>query len=110
MTTFLPLDANGNAIPALRLMDDGAHTINVTDISARNSTAFDANTRVVSLYATGPVYLRFGDSSVTAGSTDHYFPAGVYYDMAVAGPGGKDSHVAALRVDSDCTLYISEKQ
>jgi hypothetical protein len=48
---------------------------------------------------------------VTATESDHYFPQGVYYDLAIG--GGKTAHythVAALRVSSDCTLYISEKE
>lgn len=113
MTTLLPKDADNQAIPALRLKDSGAHNISVTSSSARNSTAFDADTRVVSVYATGPVYLNFGGDSVSATVSDHYFPAGIYYDIAISGGDGKGphhTHVAALRVDQDCVLYISEKE
>ena len=66
MPTFLPEDANDNPIPALRLKSGGAHTIAVSASSARNASAFDTDTRVVSLYATTPVYVAFGDSSITA--------------------------------------------
>ena len=113
MTTLLPKDADDNAIPALRLKDGGAHNIAVTALSAKNTLPFDPETKVISLYATGPVYLKLGDSSVTASNTDHFFPAGVYYDIAVSGGGGKaaqDTYLAAIRADTDCTLYISEKQ
>jgi hypothetical protein len=111
MTTLLPQDADENVIPAVRLRPAGAHSVSVGDESARNATAFAAGTRIVSLYATGPVYLRFGDETVTATDEDHYFPQGVYYDLAIG--GGKVAHythVAALRVTADCTLYISEKE
>ncbi|MBU6234272.1 MAG: hypothetical protein KGQ41_00365 [Alphaproteobacteria bacterium] len=83
-----------------------------TATTARNSTAFSSNTRVVSVYATGAVYLRFGDSTVTATSADHYFPAGVYYDFAIGGGKvGQLTNLAVLRADaSDCTVYVSEKQ
>ncbi len=111
MATFLPTDSENNPIPALRLKSSGAHSISVSGSSARNSTAFDGATRVISLYATGAVYLNFGDVSVTAAATDHYFPAGVYYDVAIGGgKSGHNTHVAALRVTDDCTLYISEKE
>lgn len=113
MTTMLPVDSNDNAIPAVRLKPDGAHTIAVTTLaSAVNETAFDAATRIVSLYATGPVFVRFGgDDTVEAASGDHFFPAGVYYDFAVGGGRvGHYTHVAALGVDADCTLYVSEKE
>lgn len=112
MTTLLPKDADNNTIPALRLRSGGAHTIAAGATSTRNATAFDADTRVVSVYATGPVYLKFGGVSVTATNTDHYFPAGVYYDIAV-GSGSKGplhTHLAVLRADGDCSVYVSEKE
>lgn len=111
MPTLLPTDSDNNVIPAVRLRDGGAHSIAVTDATARNGDAFNAETRIVSLYATGAVYIKFGDAGVEATSSDHYFPAGIYYDFAVGG-GRVDqyTHVAALRVSSDCALYISEKE
>ncbi len=110
MPTIMPTDENNNPIPALRLRDGGAQKITVTSSSARNATAFDADTRVISLYATSAVWVRFGGSSVTATSSDHYFPANIYYDIAIGGEEAKQyTHVAALRTDTDCTLYISEK-
>jgi len=111
MPTILPQDTNDNPIPAMRLKNGGAHTISVSASSARNTTAFNAETRVISIYADVDVYLNFGGSSVTAAGTDHFFPAGVYYDIALGGDGaGHYTHLAALRVDTDGTLYISEKE
>jgi len=113
MTTLLPKDADNNIIPALRLRDNGAHSINAGTTSTTNATAFDENTKVVSVYADVPVYLSFGDSSVTATSSDHYFPAGVYYDIALSGGGAKGAHhdyVAVIRAEEDGTVYISEKE
>ena len=114
MPTLLPKDADNNIIPALRLRGTGgAHAIAATAASARNAVAFDADTRVVSLFATGPVYLRFGKSGVTASASDHYFPGGVYYDFAIAGGDVKASrftHVAVLRVSADAMVYVSEKE
>ena len=111
MTTYLPRDAHGHPIPAVRLKSGGAHSIAATASSARNSTGFAATTRVVSLYATGPVYVKFGNSSVTATSSDHYFPTGVYYDFAIGGDEtAQYSHIAVLRVTADCNVYVSEKE
>lgn len=113
MTTLLPKDADNNIIPALRLRDGGAHTLSATASAARNSTAFDEDTKIISLYATVPLYLKFGDNAVTATSADHYFPAGVYYDIALSGGNGKGAHhayLSVLRTDEDGTLYISEKE
>lgn len=112
MPTLLPRDSENNVIPAVRLKASGAHAINATSSSARNSTAFGADTQVISLYATVAVYVKFGTSSVTATSSDHYFPAGTYYDFSIG--GGKVNHythVAVLRVGgSDGVVYVSEKE
>lgn len=113
MTTLLPKDADDNIIPALRLKAGGAHSISVTGTSARNSTAFNADTKVVSVYATGAVYLKFGGASVTAANTDHYFPEGIYYDFAISGgdiKGPHNTHLAVIQAESGCTVYISEKE
>lgn len=111
MATKLPLDTNDNPIPALRLKDGGAHVISTSVVSARNTTAFDADTRVISVYATQDAYLKFGDSSVAATASDHFFPAGVYYDISIGGDGtAHDAYVAALRVSADGSVYISEKE
>ncbi len=112
MTTFMPVDENSNVIPALRLNQSGAHSISATTgASARNSTGFNAQTRIVSVYATGPVYLKFGDNTVTAATTDHYYPTGLYYDFAIGGGRvAQYTNLAVRAVDSSCTVYISEKE
>lgn len=111
MPTLMPKDSDNNSIPALRLKNNGAHSINVSSTSARNSTAFGTDTRVISLYATVPVYLKLGDNTVTATSSDHYFPAGVYYDIAISsGKSAHNTNIAALRASNDGVLYISEKE
>lgn len=110
--TSLPLDKNNNPMPALRLKNGGAHTISATASSARNATAFSADTKIVSLYATVPVYVRMGNSTVAATSADHYFPEGTYYDLAIgAHAAAQYTHIAVLRVGSESgTVYISEKE
>lgn len=113
MTTLLPKDADNNVIPALRLRENGAHTLSVSATTTRNSVAFSEETKVISLYSTTPVYLAFGDESVTATSNNHYFPAGIYYDIAITGGAGKGPHnayISALSADESGELYISEKE
>ena len=110
MTTLLPQDMDNNPIPAMRLKDSGAHSIAVSATSARNTAAFAADTKVVSLYADVDVYVKFGDSSVTATTSDHFFPKGLYYDLSIgAERTGHDTHVAVLRASADGNLYVSEK-
>lgn len=113
MTTLLPKDADNNIIPALRLRDNGAHVINTSMTTARNNMAFDKETKVIGIFATEPVFINFGDNTVMATTSDHYFPAGVYYDIAISGGSGKgaqDVYIAALAVESDGLLYVSEKE
>ncbi len=111
MTTILPIDANNNTIPALRLKDGGAQFIAATASSARNTQAFGSETRIISLYATDAVYLRFGNSNVTATAADHFFPKDTYYDIAIGGYGVDHTpYVSVLAAGGDCTLYISEKE
>ncbi|CAK0774761.1 Cupin domain-containing protein [Azospirillaceae bacterium] len=111
MATLLPRDDDGHPIPALRLRANGAHTVSVTQTSARNHIAFSTETRVIGVYATGAVFLQSGNATIAATSSDHYFPGGVYYDISL-GNGQQETHnyLAAIRVDSDCVLYISEKE
>jgi hypothetical protein len=113
MTTLLPKDADNNTIPALRLRDGGAHTLTISGASASNASAFDEDTKVISIYSTTDVYLKFGDAGVTSTTNDHFFPANTYYDIALSGGAGKGAHhayMSAIRVTEDGTLYISEKE
>ncbi len=111
MSNFLPTDDNNHPIPALRFRNGGAHKIVAGASSTRNSVTFDAEVQVVSLYASVPVYLRFGGSGVVATTSDHYFPAGVYYDVAIGGEdSAQSSFLAVLRADTtDGMVYLSEK-
>ena len=109
--TTLPRDNDNNAIQALRLNPNGAHALNAGATSSRNAQAFDNDTRIVSVYATGPVYLQFGESDVSASNNNHYFPSGLYYDFAIG--GGKTlqfTHIAVVAADENCQVYLSEKQ
>lgn len=112
MTTLLPKDADNNPIPALRLKSGGAHQITAGAVSAVNAVPFDAKTKVIGLYADGPVYIALGNADIEASATDHYLPEGVYYDIAISGgaKGPHATHLAVLAAAAGCTLYISEKE
>ncbi len=111
MTTLLPQDSNDNPIPALRLKQNGAHTVAISATSTRNTTAFSQETQIISLYCNSPTYIAFGDNSISASTSDHYFPAGVYYDISIGGEHSEHyTHVAVLQAESTGTLYISEKE
>ena len=110
MSTILPRDNDNHPIPVLRLKPGGAHTVAATATPARVGP-FDPSTRVIGLYATGPVFLRSGDATVTAVASDHFFPEGFYYDLSLGHPlAGVHGYLSVLRADTDCVLYISEKE
>lgn len=116
----MPQDSKGNTMPAIGLVDGGAHKISATVAnSARNANAFKPKTCIVSVYATGPVFIKFGGSDVAAAATDHYFPEGIYYDFAVgsyssvgypANIENQKTHLAVRAVTGNCDVYISEKE
>ncbi len=108
--TLLPRDADDRAIPALRLRPGAAQTVTVTATSARNTTSFNAETRVISVYATAPMFTRLGDGTVTATTSDHYLPAETYLDIAIGGGRTPQyGYMAFIRASSDGTVYVSEK-
>ncbi len=108
MTTLLPKDADNNVIPALRISGAGAHQLASTGTAVSNTTAFDEETKVVSVYATAPIYIKFGENGVTATNTDHFFPANTYYDIAISGGAGKGAHGSLLWVISICLFFCGQ--
>jgi hypothetical protein len=106
--TRMPTDMGGNPIPALMLYDDKAHHLTAGETSSTNTVPFNDNTSVIALYVSGDdgIYIQFGDSTVTATSSSHFFPAGIYYNFALH---EQITHVAVLRAGStDQTVHISE--
>lgn len=93
----LPSDASGDPIPVL--YPETPHKIISTGSSTRNSTALVSD--VVRLYADAALNFKFGDSSVTATTSDHYIPAGVPYDFRTKGK----THIAII---GSGNLYVSE--
>jgi hypothetical protein len=107
----MPFDDNLHPIPVLRFKEDGAHRIEAGSVSQRNATPFDPQTRVVGIFATGPVFLKTGNSSVTATAADHYFPGNVYYDLALGDSRRtQHTHLAVIAASDPCIVYISEKE
>lgn len=113
MTTLLPKDADNNIIPALRLKDGGAHKITAAATANRNIIPFNSETKIISIYATVPIYIAFGGVDINASISDHFFPAGVYYDIAISGGSAKGSqknYLSVLQVSDGGTVFISEKE
>ena len=110
MSTQIPCDSDGVPIPALRLRSDGSHALAVTAASGRIGP-FDPETRVVTVFATGALFLRSGDTGATAAASDHYLPEGIYLTLSLGGAkAARHTHLAAIRATADCTLYVSEME
>ncbi len=104
--TKIAKDLMGNSLPTVFLSKlGGTHKITTSAATARNTTALKSETKVVMIYATEDCYIAFGDNTVEATESSHFFPAGVYFGIGV-----KDTHIAALQVTSGGTLYISETE
>ncbi len=111
MSTLLPQDSNGHPIPALRMKPSGAQTIAISATTTANASPFSDETQIISLYADAPVYIAFGDETITATTSDHYLPSGLYYDVSIGGDNSVHyTHIAALQANTVGTLYISEKE
>jgi hypothetical protein len=112
MPTLMPRDDDAQPIPALRLRPGGAQTIAATTAaSARTAVAFAVETRIIGLCATGPVFVQTGGADVTAATTDHYLPAGLYYDVSLGDARqGRHTHVAAIAAETGCMVHVSEKE
>jgi len=109
MPTSLPIDSQGNAIPALRPRPGHARELTITGTSTRNATAFEADTQVISLYATADAKIALGNATITATSGDHFIPAGQYLYIAIGNKmRTRASHIAVIATDGDGTLHISE--
>ena len=108
--TELPRDTRGFGIPVLRPAIAGAQTVAVTNTTNRNSTAFKADTKIISIYSTQDVHIEIGTSAVEATTSDHFIPASTYMLFSVMVGIVPFTHIAAIRATADGTLYISEFQ
>ena len=110
MSIKMPKDDSGEPIPCIKTKEGKAHKIAVSATSARNSTAFELTTTVISFYADTNVYFEFGNDSVEADNTCHYMPAGVYYNFSLNDRDRekKYTHIAVIRDTEDGNVFISE--
>lgn len=84
--------------------DDGYQAVSFTASSARTSAGVGEQTRQVVLYADQDCHIAYGDSAVTATTSDFFLPASVVMFLQIR-PG---QYVAAIRSSADGTLHVSE--
>lgn len=102
--TKLPTDDLGHEMQVIGYADIAPQQISFSAASARNTTAFNSKTKVIRLSLDQAAYIKPGDSSVTAGASDHYLPAGGPYDIRI----NPKTHLAVISAGTDGTCWISE--
>ena len=80
------------------------------------AAGFSDGTRVLSTYANADVYFLTGNSTITAVTTSHFWPSGLYYDFNVFWGGsfnesGGDHYISLITSDAskDANVHISER-
>jgi len=98
----LPLDVTGTRIQ--NLFPARAQSIAVIVTSVRNSADFGAKVTIVELTPTQDMFIKFGDSTVAATSSDIFLASGGIYTYHTNG----NPRIAAIRSSADGTLHITE--
>lgn len=78
--------------------------ITVTGTTARSTPSFGSTTVSVELTPTVDMYVKFGDTSVVATTSDVRLNAGIVYTYKI----GTNVRVAAIRDSSSGSLYVTE--
>ena len=118
--SLLPTDGRGNEIPVLSYRDkDGtANTFasTVTTTAVRLGP-FSEDIQVITMYSNADVHFITGNSTVTATTSSHFFPSGLYYDFNVYYGGeqfsitGGNQYISLITSDSskDANVHVSER-
>ena len=118
-SSMMPIDGRNEPMPVLyyRNTDGTANTFASTiSTTAVRLGPFSEGTRVLSMYANADVYFITGNSTVTAVTTSHFWPSGLYYDFNVFWGGsfnedGADQYISLITSDwsKDANVHISER-
>ena len=105
----MPRGAGGAHVQVLRALVSGAHQITVAGTTARNSVAFNADTRAIEINADTDCFFQSGDNTVVATGTDHRLPSGETRVYSLGGDRqAQHTHIAVIQESAGGTLYISE--
>lgn len=119
LSSMLPIDGRNEPMPVLyyRNINGTANTFASTiSTTAVRLGPFSDGTRVLSMYANADVYFLTGNSTITAVTTSHFWPSGLYYDFNVFWGGsfnesGGDHYISLITSDAskDANVHISER-
>ena len=120
VNSLLPTDGRGNEIPVLsyRSTDGTANTFASTvTTSAVRLGPFSKDVQVITMYSNADVHFITGNNTVTATTSSHFFPEGLYYDFNVYYGGnqfstlGGNQYISLITSDSskDANVHVSER-
>jgi hypothetical protein len=102
------LGPRGTSATPVAILGGATHAISFTGTSARNTTAFNARTRVLSaMVADQNCYIEAGDSTVVATTSSTYLASGAVYSFGI---DSNITHVAVIRAGTDGTLRFFESK
>jgi hypothetical protein len=107
-----PRDDGNAPIPVLGLLKHGGQVIDLSAVSAQQSTRFNASVRVITTYSTVDCFIELGDETITANlSNSHFLPAGYLCDFSLGFDNINNNNAKYLSVYSTDIgkLYISER-
>lgn len=103
-------DENHHPVPVFRRRAGLAHNV---EVAAGNASLieFDSKTTIVSFWAEGTVYLKFGDENIIATADDHALPAGVVdYEPLIDQALKKVATHVSVYSEDGVNFYLSERE
>ena len=102
------LGPRGTSATPVAILGGQTHAISFTGTSARNATAFNTSTRVLSaMVADQNCYIQAGDSTVVATTASTYLASGAVYTFGI---DSNITHIAVIQVTAGGTLRFFESK
>ena len=102
------LGPRGTSATPVAILGGQTHAISFTGTSARNATAFNTSTRVLSaMVADQNCYIQAGDSTVVATTSSTYLASGAVYTFGI---DSNITHIAVIQVTAGGTLRFFESK
>lgn len=103
-TTAGQASYKGNRQPAVR--PGTSQNVTISGTTAKNATAFGADTELVRISCTTDLYYKIGGSSVEAAAADVLLPSGTTETVRIN--KGVDTHIAGIQVSGGGVMNLAE--
>jgi len=102
------LGPRGTSATPVAILGGATHAISFTGTSAKNTTAFNTRTRVLSaMVADQNCYIEAGDSMVVATTSSTYLASGAVYSFGI---DSNITHIAVIQASTGGTLRFFESK